>query len=216
MDVCFRDVITNPLKLKIPLFPICVVSNIAYMFYQGLTSSKRYLKSLLLSNIFGTYVFGSFVVLLLKNALMDSRCNVHPNSVSGHAFFNYYFFMSWFVTMKDFRRKSLIHRSLFIIVELLLSSSFMLTYFGGYHTPRQILYGTLVAILFLLYLVFIVKRLRPYLSFGINVIGTLTVMLVGFNGNGLKPGFNAYVVPFISWAIISLFVMWRYNTKKMK
>ena len=83
------------------------------------------------------------VVVVLKEALRDSNCSRHPNSVSGHVAFHLYALMSLRECIKVARGSSLlgILRRLHPIASCLLICN---TYLGGFHSLLQMLLGFIV------------------------------------------------------------------------
>lgn len=98
----------------------------------------------------GWYYTTLMVVILLKYFLEDRNCSKHPNSVSGH--FNIVVFS--FLTLVHLKFHNQLNPKLKLLYFLsfivsLISSIIMLiyTYFHGYHSIRQIIYGTSTAII---------------------------------------------------------------------
>ena len=142
MDTCVRDFRTNPLEFPFSTQVLAFSSNIIYMIYLYYSSRKRLLCLMKLLSVFGLFISGTFITMMSKVLIGDYNCSAKPNSVSGHAFFALFFFSAWtynFV-MKN-KRQSKTHR----IMLLFTNASFILavfyTYFGGYHTMRQMIYA---------------------------------------------------------------------------
>lgn len=96
------------------------------------------------------------VVVFLKDLLDDSLCNTKPNSVSGHTcYFIFYilnlYYMGMYRTPPEDVEKPSWRRHMFnicfIIVLVLAIVNLSNTYTGGYHTPRQMIYGGLTGLL---------------------------------------------------------------------
>lgn len=124
-----------------------------------------------------TYFIAYFLCNSLKNILNDKLCNTHNNSVSGH----YLFFIYTLFTLLHIHihQQAVLHISLFnkrLYYKLFFNDTqniiffvfyigftiFSLcilqdTYYGGYHTLRQILYGCTMAFIFQQFIVDIIE-----------------------------------------------------------
>lgn len=150
LDFCFRDRFEDPLNTKIPIFLVAVCLNIVYCIGLFATKNKRS-KAIEIIGVWGFYIIGSMIVNGLKTTMNDFTCNTKPNSVSGHTFYNIYFLISSLsLFASDHTRKTLFSTILLIILHLSFFCNIFITYIGGYHSPRQILYGAICGVIFYL------------------------------------------------------------------
>ena len=148
-DDCYRDRYSDPLEEPIPIFKIVFLMNIFYIIYQIFTGSNFSNSKYRLIHTTGMYQVGQMLTYYLKVVVGDFRCSKVPNSFSGHTYFNVYFILSW---LYDFS-KNVRHKTLLLIfyVFLMISLSFvsiLITFFGGYHSLKQMFYGGIVGVFF--------------------------------------------------------------------
>lgn len=148
-DDCYRDRYTNPLEESIPIFNVVFAMNVLYIIYQIITKNNLYNNKYRLIHMTGIYQAGQMLTFYMKVILNDFRCSKVPNSFSGHTYFNIYFILSWLYDFsRNINRKTL---PLIIYVFLMVTLSFisiLITFYGGYHSLKQMFYGGLVGVLF--------------------------------------------------------------------
>ena len=137
LDECFSPALR-------PRFLIFETSFVCTFLFSWICFKKN---KRLFVHIHSGYAIFSLVTFSLKQALNDYTCNTVPNSVSGHGFFSFYYFLShilYFFT--EFPSPPKLYSTIFIISVSLNIAGLCNTYFGGYHTMRQVIYGIGVSI----------------------------------------------------------------------
>jgi len=90
-----------------------------------------------------------------KVLLRDNLCSQRYNSISGHYFFYIFIYLTEFLifikafeVVENHNRRVLLIPSvgLFSLSLVVMISQLVYTYTGGYHTPRQIMYGSWIAL----------------------------------------------------------------------
>lgn len=146
LDDCFvpRIIIPN----SYALVQVGIFMSFLYGFYLFFTTSKPAKRLAHLSIYYGVFFVFVNLVEMLKVVIGDYTCNTVPNSVSGFSFVCVYNFTLW---LFDYKRsgkyKTAVHKLLFLTVELLCLFNITATFIGGYHTPRQMLYGALCSVI---------------------------------------------------------------------
>lgn len=182
--------------LSVPLFFYGLGLAFLYSVYLFLISSHKSLKFVDLTIFYGAYSSFSLFAFYLKDYLADSTCQGRPNSVSGHTFFNFFFFSNFLIRFLSLGKdKTLFHKLFLFIVETLFLVNSTLTYLGGYHTPRQMLYGILLGV----FVVILFNAFKAMLSRRTNLLfymGNLLLWLyVATQFSSVKPSFNLIVSP---------------------
>lgn len=149
IDSCFPHPVHPPFEI----LPIALLATLTYGVYQAVSSSHPSFKLQRLLQIYCVALPGFLIVTYLKYRINDYTCSEIPNSVSGHTYFNVFFSLQWLVLIyNNFAVKSVFHQFYFIFVEFWHVANIIYTYLGGFHTPRQIFYGALLAIVTVIFL----------------------------------------------------------------
>ena len=160
LDDCFDPRIIIPNSYAV--VHIGIYMSFLYGFYLLFITSRPVQRITRLSIYFGIFFIFVNLVELLKVKLGDYNCNTVPNSVSGFSFVCVYNFMLWmFDYLRSGKYKTLIHKLLFSSVELLCMFNITATFIGGYHSPRQMIYGAMCSLAALV-LVLVLFRLMEH------------------------------------------------------
>ena len=188
-DDCFKSQEIDLSKLPIPSQEVSFALNIIFTYYLYHTSRKRMLSLSKLLSILGLFISGFFVTMSGKVILGDDTCSDRPNSVSSHTFFSIFFLLIWNHNfLMKHKKQSSNHFLLLLLTDVSLIATTLHTYFGGFHTLRQMYYGFLVAAAYYLIYIIISKILskRNRLVFTICLAlasvlyGIRYVSIVGF------------------------------------
>ena len=198
LDACY------PFKIRqeYPLFLISLPFAVIYDLYICITSSrpivslrKKYI------NFHGAYQSFVFVLFYLRNYLQDYTCSQKPNSVSGHAFFQVYFFINRLIDfLTTNRKKSLFHTLFFIFNEAMNLVNLSLTYLGGFHTPKQMIYGAIFGIIVICIYRFSTNNIHPRTMTKFYFVHMLFWMYLTMNFTSPKPS-NQVLFPAFLWSI---------------
>jgi hypothetical protein len=120
------------------------------------------------------------IVILLKFLIDDHSCNIHPNSVSGH--YNLIIFATLGLLYLYFKDEEKPYSTYFWICFFVFKVSGWLmlyqTLFLGYHSIRQVVYGSLFAISwFILHTLFVEKDYASALLIGLSVFGSFVLLI---------------------------------------
>ncbi|KAI5514021.1 hypothetical protein TVAGG3_0773950 [Trichomonas vaginalis G3] len=162
-------------------------------------------------HVWGFYISGSMIVFALKSLLNDRTCSLKPNSVSGHTFYNIFFIIaSWVLFRSDKEQKPFYLFILLLALNFSLCANIVVTYVGGYHSIRQMLYGGVSSIIvYLLY--HLVSKLRQTWNM-LTILG-LSILITTFFGLfiGGNISFMGYS-PVILWYICFLLLLKKAKT----
>ena len=140
MDRCFTPAVT----VVLPRLPSFVLTFILYPCYLIYSSTHRFLRMCYLVKMLGCYHTFVFIVQMFRHSLGDCACSRSnsPNSVSGHAHAHVFHCCLWLSWYRSKHRPSTFTDKLFLAITLSVhSANQIITYVGGYHTPRQLCYG---------------------------------------------------------------------------
>lgn len=216
LDICVRDRFTNPVELPFSTVVVSFCANILYSFYLLLNSNRKQICLLKLVSIHGLFIAGVFVSYALKSIISDTLCNDKPNSVSGHAFFGVYFFIVWIM---DYAGHSKIQPKIKRILLILVNSSLVLTtsftYYGGYHTLRQMLYGAALALAFAC-LYFVLAKLLTRVKLASVVAVVLSICVAaGFKLTAVNTIDNVVIYQAAAWPVLFIISLFVYNSGKI-
>lgn len=188
--------IQNQVHPKVPVFFYSLQFVFFYSFYMCFISSHKITKFIDTIIFFSSYFSFAFLAYYIKDVLGDTTCNGRPNSLSGHTFYNVFFFTSFLTNYFSLgKNKSIFHRLWLFIVEVLLLVNISLTYLGGYHTPRQMVYGAVMGLL----VVVLYKILRTLFSRSTNILLYLVNLLIWLyistQHTSVKPSYDLIVKP---------------------
>ena len=202
LDECFP-------KIEIPyshnLFGIGLLLALAYGLYQMIITTHPSIWKVKLSIIFGVFMTFIFITFLLKLYIGDYKCSTVPNSVSGHTFVNIYFLLTWsFSYFNSGKYKTAFHRLYYYILSILLCINCVFTYLGGFHTPRQMIYGLMAAIVAAVATWLLICHMNHKLSLFLVLITNVAVSLLTktfcnipinlYKWNTIWIAFNIYVL----------------------
>lgn len=160
IDVCHTP---TPVQFSRPYFFYGICFNHAFAFFEYFFSSHRSIAASRVICIQCTYASFALTVLFLKFILSDYNCSRIPNSVSGHTFFNVFHFLAWLsLVMNSHRTRTIFEKFMFLITQSLNIGNVYGTFIGGYHTPRQMLYGGLCAIIVFLFMRLFYRKLNSF------------------------------------------------------
>ena len=138
MNQCFSPIF-RPL---FPVWPITCSLTYLYSLIEIPLSRQRFSQLVFFLIIHLNYFSYGWLLYCLKHWLQDHRCMGKPNSISGHTFFNIYFaFLFYYSLFYLNKNKNFLQTFFLMIIELLQALSIILTYVGGYHTIKQMIYG---------------------------------------------------------------------------
>lgn len=206
IDRCFRareGPLRSPYKY---VFPTDLIFNWIYCALLVFKSSYTIRKLKQVWLVQGIYFAFGFIVFFSKGYLQDPNCHTIANSVSSHAFFDFFFLLCWSNGFHQTQYKAGIFDYASFTINIFLHVVDMaLTYLGGFHSLRQILYGMGFAVLAFLFSV-ATKNLEIKKSYII-----VTVISVIFGGlcyltEGAKPDGINFTVPAALWCVIAYII----------
>lgn len=148
---------------------------------------------------FSAYFSFAFLAYYIKDYLGDITCQGRPNSLSGHTFYNVFFFSVYLTNFLSLgKTKSIFHKVYLLFLETVLLANISLTYLGGYHTPRQMMYGAIMGIL----VVTFYKLLKAVFTRRTNLlfyfVNLLIWLYVSMTFTSIKPSYGLIVIPGIA------------------
>jgi hypothetical protein len=207
MDRCFDGFDgSGPIRPTFPVLAVGIVTSLFYGFFLFLHTTRWHPKFVFFTQVLLCYSCFSLVTFWLKAVINDTRCSQIPNSVSGHTFYNTFYFTMWMAQyLMSGKYKSTFHRLFFFSAEALHLINQAFSYLGGWHTPRQIIYGALVTVgASLLFLAF--RHVHYIYSF--IFLGSLMAAMIGVTHFAMPrpPSFGIYApallcYPFMVYAL---------------
>ncbi|KAJ5075360.1 hypothetical protein M0811_07330 [Anaeramoeba ignava] len=130
-----------------------------------------------------------FIVELFKMVFSDLNCNIKSNSISGHFSYHSFWIFSLpylifsfqkFHPFTNFRSKFLTKTSLIFYIIFLAHSIISLsrTYFGGFHSLRQVIYGLINGIIWHSIFVLLFKQISTQKSKATNLKRTFKIFII--------------------------------------
>jgi hypothetical protein len=208
MNSCFDGFNgSGPIRPDFPIMIVGIMTSLFYGFFLFLHTTRWHLKFVFFTQVLLCYSCFSFVVFWLKAAINDTRCSIVPNSVSGHTFYNMFYFTVWMAEyVNSGKYKSTFHRLFFFAAEALHLTNQALSYLGGWHTPCQIIYGAFVAVG--ASLVLLAFRCVHY-KYSFAVLGLMMVAMIGVTHLTLpKPPGVAIDAPALLCCPFIAYAMW--------
>ena len=144
MNSCFSPIY----RPKFPIWPISCLCTYIYSVAEVIISQQRIPQLIFFEIIHLNYFSYGWLLYCIKHWLQDYRCMGKPNSISGHTFFMVYFGVLFIHSYYRFNKnKPFFQKISLIILEICLALCVILTYLGGYHTMKQVIYGFFFPIL---------------------------------------------------------------------
>jgi len=166
MGRCFP----GPVRFGFPLMQLQFVTTIVFLTYG---SSIRHRRLVLLARSFGAYNASILVCFIGKRVLDDFRCSRKPDSVSGHTFYHAFLVSLWLDRhFNPGRQPTPFPRCLPAAALPLHATNLAGTFFGAYHTPRQIYYSGALGIV-ACWSGPIPARRRPLCAYGLATVAGL-------------------------------------------
>ncbi|OHT07687.1 hypothetical protein TRFO_24025 [Tritrichomonas foetus] len=205
-------------NLNFPLFFASIPIALLYDLYTIYRSSRRTSKFVDCVILHGAYFSFAFLAYFLKDYLNDTTCQGRPNSVSGHTFYHVFYFTDRLVTFySSGKRKSLFHSFYFFINQILHFVNLSITYLGGYHTPRQMLYGAIVGVHVTILYFLLKQRASKKANLIFYALNMGIWIYVAHTFTTVKPEFALLTRPGMIWYgffFVALYLEWQDHQKK--